>query len=154
MGELEKIIWTSAFTILGGVTVYVFGQLLSKFFIEPTHELKKVVGEVRFNLAFHAPAIHTPISREPERSAKAHEALLKSSCDLLAKVNAVPLYGAISCLSFGFLPQKKHILEAATQLRGLSTYVHETGANALLHTDVIAKRIARIEQCLGLEPVE
>lgn len=52
MSEPEKIIWTAAFTILGGVLVYVIGQLLSKFLIDPTHELKKAIGEVRFNLAF------------------------------------------------------------------------------------------------------
>jgi asparagine N-glycosylation enzyme membrane subunit Stt3 len=50
VSELEKIVWTAAFTILGGVLVYVIAQLLSKFLIEPTHELKRVIGEVRFNL--------------------------------------------------------------------------------------------------------
>jgi len=134
--------------------VYVIGQLLSKFLIEPTHELKKVIGEVRFNLAYHAQAIHTPISRTPERSAKAYEALIKSSCDLLAKMNSVPFYRAVSLLSVGFLPRKKCILEAATQLRGLSTYVHETGNSTASHTDVIAKRVATIERCLKLEPLE
>src|SRR5665647_1300337 len=88
MTELEKIVVTAAVTIVGGLFVYVAGQLLSKFFIEPTHELKKAIGEVRFNLAFHGPTIHTPISRNPERSQKAYEALMKSSCDLLARVNA------------------------------------------------------------------
>lgn len=150
MSDLEKIAWTSAFTILGGAIVYVMGQLLSKFLIEPTHELKKIIGEVRFNLAYHAQVIHTPISRTPERSAKAYEALIKSSCDLLAKVNAVPFYAAVSCCSLGFLPRKKCIVEAATQLRGLSTYVHDATSD----TDVIAKRIAKIERCLKLEPLE
>jgi hypothetical protein len=89
MTELEKIVVTAAVAIVGGLFVYVAGQLLSKFFIEPTHELKKAIGEVRFNLAFHGPTIHTPISRNPERSQKAYEALMKSSCDLLARVNAV-----------------------------------------------------------------
>ena len=154
MSELEKIVWTSAFTILGGVLVYVIGQFVLKFLIEPTHELKKAIGEVRFNLAYHAAAIQTPISREPQRSEKAYEALLKSSCDLLTKVNAVPCYQVMSWVSLGFLPYKKCILEAATQLRGLSTYVYETGANAVSHTEVIAKRIARIEKCLKLESLE
>ena len=98
-------------------------------------------------------AIHTPISRTPERSAKAYEALIKSSCDLLAKMNAVPFYKAVSLFSLGFLPGKKCIVEAATQLRGLSTYVHETGDKATSHTDVIAKRVAKIERCLKLEPL-
>lgn len=154
MSELEKIVWTAAFTIFGGVLVYVIGQLLSKFLIDPTHELKKVIGEVRFNLAFYAPTIHTPIARTPERSDKAYEALLKSSCELLAKVNAIPFYGLVSCISFGFLPSKKHIRDAATQLRGLSTYMHETGDKANSHVEIIGNRVAKIEKCLNLESLE
>lgn len=52
MSDLERILLTSALTILGVVVVLVMGQLLSKFLIEPIHELRKVVGEVRFSLAF------------------------------------------------------------------------------------------------------
>ena len=154
MSEPEKIIWTAAFTILGGVLVYVIGQLLSKFLIDPTHELKKAIGEVRFNLAFHAPIIRTPIARTPERSDKAYEALLKSSCELLAKVDAIPFYGFLSCISLGFLPSKKCTREAATQLRGLSTYLHETGNKADSHVETIGKHVARIEKCLNLVALE
>lgn len=154
MTELEKIFVTSAVTIGGGVFLYVIGQLISKFLIEPTHELKKAIGEVRFNLAFHAPVIHTPISRNPERSQKAYEALMKSSCDLLARVNAIPFYSRLSSLSRGFLPAKQAIVDSAVQLRGLSTYVHETDAKANNSLDTIAKRVARIEKNLGLEPLE
>lgn len=154
VSELGKIVWTAALTIFGGVLVYIIGQLLSKFLIDPTHQLKTVIGEVRCNLTFHAPTIHTPIARTPERSDKAYEALLKSSCDLLAKVNAIPFYGLVSCISFGFLPSRSHIRDAATQLRGLSTYVHETGEQANSHTEVIGRRVAKIEKCLNLESLE
>jgi hypothetical protein len=141
VSELEKILWTATFTILGGVLVYVIGQLLSKFLIDPSHELKKVIGEVRFNLAFHASIIHSPIARTPERSDKAYEALLKSACELLAKVEAIPFYRVLSYISLGFLPSKESIRMAATQLRGLSTYVHETGVKADSHADTIEKRL-------------
>ena len=150
MSGLEKTICTAAFTILGGVLVYAIGQLLSKFLIDPSHELKKAIGEVRFNLAFHASIIHSPIARTPERSDKAYEALLKSSCELLAKVDAIPFYRLLSRISFGFLPSEKSIRTAATQLRGLSTYVHETGDKADFHIDTIEKRVAIIEKQLNL----
>ena len=154
MTELEKIFMTSAVTIFGGLILYVIGQLLSKFFIEPAHELKKAIGEVRFNLAFHAPIIHTPASRKPERSQKAYEALMKSSCDLLAQVSAIPFYSRLSGLSRGFLPSKQAIVDSAKHLRGLTTYVHETDSKALDSIDIINKRVARIEKNLGLEPLE
>lgn len=154
VSEFENIIWTASVTILGGVLVYVIGQLLSKFLIDPTQELKKAIGEVRFNLAFHAPIIYSPIARTPERSDKAYEALLKSSCELLAKVDVIPFYRLLSRISFGFLPPKRCIREAAKQLRGLSTYVHETGVKADSHIDTIGKRVAIIETCLNLAALE
>ncbi len=154
MSELEKNVWTAAFTIFGGVLVYVIGQLLSKFLIDPTHELKKVIGEVRLNLAFYAQTLHTPIARTPERSDKAHDALLRSSCELLAKVNTIPFYWFVARISFGFLPSKKHIRDAARQLRGLSTYMHETGDKANSHVEEIGIRVANIENCLNLESIE
>lgn len=154
MTEIVKIFLTAALTIFGGVLVYVMGQLLSKFFIEPTHELKKAIGDVRFILAFHAPVIRTPMARTVERSQEAYEALMKSSCVLLARVNAVPFYAVLSRRSRGFLPPREAIVDAAVQLRGLSTHVYDTDARANEALETIAKRVARIEKDLGLDPLE
>ncbi len=150
MTELEKIFLTAAVTL----GLYVVGQLLSKFLIEPAYELKKAIGKVRFTLAFHAPVIHTPIARNEERSQKAYEALMKISCDLLAKVEAVPFYCCLSKLSCGFLPPERAVMAAAVDLRGLSTYVHETDSKANNSLETIAKRVARIEKNLRIRPLE
>jgi hypothetical protein len=154
MTDFEKIVVTAVFTISGGVIVYVVGQILSKFFIEPLHDLRKAVGEVRFNLAFHAPTIHTPIGRSKESSDEAREALSKSSCELIANLHATPYYGVTRFLAFGVLPSRNAIEDAAVQLRGLSTYVHETGEKATAQLDVVRKRVERIEKLLRLKPLE
>lgn len=150
MSELEKIFLTSGLTIGGGVTVYVIGQLLSKFVIEPIHELRKVIGEVRFALAFHAPTINTPISRTQVTSDKAYDALMKCSADLLVRAEGIPLYGVISRVSFRFVPEKKKVADAAKWLRGLSTHVHESGEKAIKNLQEIQDRIERIQQSLGI----
>ena len=150
MTDLEKIV-LGAF---GGITVYVAGQVLSKFFIDPLYELRKTVGEVRFNLAFHAATIHTPIGRSQESSDKAKEALMKSSCDLIAKLHAIPLFCVTRLFSFGVIPCRKAIEEAAVQLRGLSTYVHEEGQKASDSINVINERVKKIERLLCLKPLE
>lgn len=153
MTELEKIVVTASFTIIGGVIVYVFGQVLSKFFIDPLHDLRKAVGEVRFILAFHARIIHTPASRSKERSDKAQEALMNSSCELIAKLYALPLYKFTRLLSFGVLPCKKAIEEAARKLRGLSTYMHEEGNEATDSIKEINARVEKIERLLSIKPL-
>jgi len=149
--DIEKTLWTSAATILGGVIVFVIGQLLAKFLIEPIHDLKKAAGQVRFSLAFCAPTIHTPISRNKERSDKAYDSIMRCSCDLLTKADAIPFYA--------LLPRKavlpiKDIRGAATDLRALTTYLHETGEEASSHISEINKRVESIEQQLQLRPLE
>jgi hypothetical protein len=134
------------------IIVYVVGQLLSKLFIDPLQNLRKTIGETRFNLAFHASEIHTPNSRTQEKSDKVCAALMKNSCDLLANLQAVSLYWLAS--RFQMAPPMKSVEDAAVQLRGLSTYLHETGANANDNLGVIAKRVSRIETLLGLKPLE
>jgi hypothetical protein len=139
---------------LSGVIIYVIGQLLSKFMIEPLQELRKVVGEVRFNLSFHAPTIHTPNSRSKETSEAARLALMKSSCDLVSKLHAVPAFGVLRWLPCGVLPNRKDIENAAIHLRGLSTYVHEDGDKAYSNIDNVNNRVSEIESLLCLNPLE
>ena len=150
MTDLEKILLTSATTVIGGVIVYVLGQLLSKFVIEPIHELKKAIGETRFSLAFHAPIIHTPIGRTKERSDEAYAAIMKSSCDLLAKSEAVALYRFIPAR---FLPLAKDVSRAAVDLRALSTYLHETDNKAAGHIEEVNVRVKSVENLLRLKPL-
>ncbi len=149
MTDIDKIVLGALF----GVGVYVVGQLLSKFLIEPLHELRKVVGEVRFNLAFYAPTIHTPIGRTAEKSEAARSALIKNSCDLIAKLHTIPNYERTRFLAFGALPQKESVERAAVQLRGLSTYMHETADNANASMEVINKRVAAIMRLLYLKVI-
>ena len=150
MSDIERIVWGA----FGGILVYVAGQLLSKFLIEPLYELRKSVGEVRFNLAFHASTIHTPIGRTKETSDAAGEALLKDSCNLIANLQAVPLYELIRLLSFGVLMEKVDFEKAAVELRGLSTYMHEKGAEAYASIDEIRNRVNKIEKLLQIKPLE
>ncbi|MBF0165335.1 MAG: hypothetical protein HQM01_12700 [Magnetococcales bacterium] len=150
MNDIEKIV-LGAFS---GIVVYVTGQLLSKFFIEPIYELRKSLGEIRFALMFHAPIIHTPIARNNDNSTSAYDALIKCSCDLMCKLYAVPLYGLTRLLACGSLPARKNLEAAIIQLRGLSTHIHEKDNRANESIDVINRRVSKIEDLLGIKPLE
>jgi len=150
MSDFDKIVLGAVVA----VAVYVAGQLLSKFFIEPVYELKKVLGEVRFSLAFHAPTIHTPIGRTLERSDAAYDAIMKNSSDIIAKLQAVPFYELTCFLALGALPTRKSLEEASVKLRGLSTYLHEIGDEAIRSIDEINKRVDKIERLLCLTPLD
>ena len=104
-------------TIFCGIIVYIVAQSLWKTFFDPLYELRKSIGEVGFNLAFHGATIHTPEAHSKEASDKAKEALMKSSSDLFAKAHAILFYKTFR----GLLrqPSLQNIEKAAVQLRGL-----------------------------------
>ncbi len=86
MSDLTKIVLTAGLTIFGGVVVFVVGQLIVKFVVEPMHELKRVFAEIRFALIYYAQAIHTPVPGDDKRSHEAAVALRRHAADLWAKV--------------------------------------------------------------------
>ncbi len=55
---------TSFVTVISGVFIFVIGQLVIKFVIDPIKELKQTLGAIYFILIFHAPAIYTPVGDE------------------------------------------------------------------------------------------
>jgi hypothetical protein len=138
---------TASLAIFGSI----FILFLSKTFLDPLYELRKSIGEVRFNLAFHAATIHTPVGRSPDASNKAKEALMKSSSDLLAKSHGILFYEKLRFL-FN-LPSRQKIERAAVALRGLSTHVHEPEFKPD-NSDTIIKRVKSIEKLLDLKSLE
>lgn len=157
MGKLV----TACLAILGTILV----QFLSKAFLDPLYELRKSIGEVRFNLAFHGATIHTRTPRLKEEDAsdeakrearlkiqealdKAKEALMKSSSDLLSKSHAILFY---RYLSWSFhLPALQDIDEAAARLRGLATYMYKLDYTQADY-DAVENRVKAIEKLLRLK---
>lgn len=150
MSDIEKII-LGAF---GAIVVFVIGQILSRFFIDPISDLRKEIGSVRYNLAFYSRVIHSPIIRTKELSGKAEEALLGNSAQLVAKIHAVPLFAVTRFLACGVIPSRLDIEEASVQIRALSTYLHQEGEKAEDKLDVIASRVKKIENHLGLRSLK
>ena len=60
MSELFKILLTSFLTVFSGTVVFVAGQNVSRFFIEPIHEQRRLIGEIAYVLIFYAPFYAIP----------------------------------------------------------------------------------------------
>lgn len=148
MDDLTKIILTSSLTVFGGVIVFVVGQLIGKFVIEPIHEFKKLLGEIHFGLVFHAQAIQTPVGDRAGED-DASKALRKMACDLLSMVAVIPFYGCWSAISRGFLPRVANVAAASSHLIGLSNSVHQDD-----RSEANSKRVAKIEQLLNFKNVD
>ena len=70
MSELMKIVLTSAFTVFGGILVIVFGQVATKFFVEPIHEQSRAISEIIDSLIFYANLYINPEKRNPPSASK------------------------------------------------------------------------------------
>jgi hypothetical protein len=52
--QLETIFYSSFFTVFCGVTIFVFGQFIDKFILEPLSRFEKTRGEIDYHLLFFA----------------------------------------------------------------------------------------------------
>lgn len=148
MNELTKIFLTSALTIFGGVIVFVAGQFVVKFILEPMHSLKETLSAIQYAFIYHDQAIHTSVVGDTERSDKAAETFRKLASDVHSRASAIPFYRVFAVRSRGFLPHQDNVRTAAVELRGLSNSVHQ--ANRSKNFD----RVAKICRLLGLDPLQ
>lgn len=148
MDDLTKILLTSSLTVVGAIIVFVTSQLLAKLVIEPIQDLKRLLGEIRYALVFHAQAVFTPVGDRAGED-KAAESFRKLACDLRSKLGSVPFYSRWATVSKGFLPARQDAFDASKELIGLSNSVHQEN-----RSEKNAKRIAKIELLLGFEPTD
>lgn len=147
MSELLKIVLTSSLTVLGGIIVFVTGQIVVKFLIEPFHIYKKLVGEIADSLVYFAnvgPAVHdlylqqlentadleNPraemegkrlkmiLERDWERMDTAQIILRQQASQLMGVTNMIPLYKLWAFLRI--LPKQEEIIKASSNLIGFS----------------------------------
>lgn len=133
-------------TILGGVSVFVLGQVFLKFLIEPLHDLRKFRGEIANTLIFYANVYCNPGIGPREEMDEAQKVLRQQASQLLAKAHALPWYGLWAFLRA--VPSRKNILEASGCLIGLSNSVHDR--SDARGEDSNSKRRREIEQLLKL----
>ena len=159
-------------TALGGVIVFVVGQVLVKFLIDPIHEQRKLIGEIAATIIFYSNVgagveqhYYDQIKAIAESSdsqkaividrykdilkghwAKADQAsdtLRRQATELLARTHAIPLYRTLSF--FGRVPKLDDVIAASSELIGMSNSTHGDSS--------IDLRIKEIIRRLDLKPL-
>jgi hypothetical protein len=152
--ELFKIALTSSLTVLGGVVVFVLGQIIAKFFIEPIHEQFRVIGEIADLLIFYADLYSNPGDSNPERREEASKMLRKQASQLMARTSTIRLYKLWQFLEF----VRKHadIMEAHKHLIGLSNCIFippnsglREGLSKIIENNYNSRK--KIEKCLRIK---
>ncbi len=110
-------------TIIGGITIFVLGQIFMKFFIDPVQELSSAIGEAIDALEYYSNIYTNPRKpNEPQELTNARkdaqDEIRKKASLLMAKKSRVKLYGFASF--FKILPKERNLLMAHGNMIGLS----------------------------------
>ena len=159
MSDLLKIILPFVLTVMGGVAVFVLGQIFIRFFLEPVQELRKAIGDVGDALIYYAHLYMHPKEvtaeacgwsagspRPPvfgEERGEASDALRQKASLLFIRANAVPKYDWFVRLKA--IPPWESLKTAHKELIDLSNSVSR--GNPLVN----AERRRSIAEALGLQ---
>jgi hypothetical protein len=120
--ELVKIFLTSGLTIVGGVLVFVLGQVIQKFLLEPVHEQSKAIGEIYFGLVYYAVWCANPGSGKPEDRAAGSDAIRRYASQLQGTTHAIYCYDLFE--RWGLVPVRQNVDEAVGDLIRISNSIH------------------------------
>lgn len=104
-------------TVLSGTLVFILGQIIQKFFLEPIQNYKKIIGEIDNRLKFHA-NILTNAGFNNEVITEITNSVRELSCKLESSYKQIPLTKTLSYLNI--IQSPKEIADAAKELMSLS----------------------------------
>jgi hypothetical protein len=139
---------TVLLTVVSGTAVYVIGQIIQRFFLDPVLELRRTIADIGEALIFHANLFANPVRSSaaplPENYMACSCALRAKASLLRAKAYAVPWYPLFCVL--GVAPCAKSLGEASTDLILLSNSLGGEHTNGKDNANVAD----RIKHTLGL----
>ena len=139
MSDLDKIIYTSVATIIGGVFVLVMGQIVIKFLIEPYQEYRKLLAEIVEILTFHGNV--TARLMKPEDVSEARKVFRQKASRLRAITYTIPFYTLF--VIFRLVPSRKTVEKAAGNLIGISNMLSDDDTRAHIDRDKLGKEVSK-----------
>lgn len=122
MSDLDKILLTALATVVGGVTVFTTGQVLTRFLIEPIHEQRKLVGSIADALLYYAHYLADSFDRPIAEVGEAPDKFRRFAAELMAKTVAIPGYRFWGWLRV--IRPFSQVIKARGALFGLSNTLH------------------------------
>ncbi|HZD41151.1 MAG TPA: hypothetical protein VE131_10545 [Terriglobales bacterium] len=116
---MAKIFLTSGLTIIGGVLVYVLGQIFIRFFVDPYQRYRQVVGEIADALDYYA---NVSGGSHRQRQDEASNAFRQRARLLRMRAYEIPYYNRFA--RWRWVPPWQSVMEASSALMSLSNDVY------------------------------
>jgi len=134
------------FTILSGTLVFVIGQIVQRFLLEPIKEYKKIVGTIDNKLKYYSNILtNTIFSQDKKMLVEITDVMRGLSCDIESAYKQIPLTKGLSKLKF--IETKEEIADVAQGLIFLSN----VGGRDESRIDKCDERINEIRKHLKIE---
>jgi hypothetical protein len=126
MGDVTKIFLTSGLTIIGGVLIYVFGQIVIRFFVDPYQHYRQIVAEIADALVYYG---NISGGSNRQRQDEASNAFRQKASLLRVKAYGIPYYNKFA--KWRWVPPWSSIMEASSALIDLSNEVYKHDHEAI-----------------------
>lgn len=137
------------YTVLSGTLVFVLGQILQRFLLEPIKEYKKTVGKIDNKLKFYSNILLNSIFSEDKKMiVEITDFMRNLSCEIESAYKQVPLAYWLSKLKI--IEEKKDVAKVAQGLIFLSN----AGGRGESRIDKCDEKINEIRRLLKIEPLD
>jgi hypothetical protein len=127
---MSEAITTAALTVFAGFVVFVLGQIVQRFVLEPIQEQRRVIGEIAHALLFYANVHYEDSVEEYEKMSEQRildlEETRKTLRGLAGRLQTslwtVPAYDALARV--GWVRKKDDVLVASKNLVGWSNSLY------------------------------
>ena len=134
------------YTVISGTLVFVLGQILQRFLLEPIKEYKKTVGKIDNKLKFYLNILtNTVFSKDQQRIVEITDLMRNLSCEFESTYKQIPLTNWLSKL--GVIEKKKDVAKVAQGLIFLSN----AGGRDESRIDKCDERINEVRKLLKIE---
>src|SRR3990170_6575719 len=143
-GELgDYPVLTFVLTILGGILIFLIGQIALRVCVEPLQQLRSAIADVIFVLFYYAPIYTNPAKDRPkEMNDRAEDVLREKAGILFSRAQAIACYRMFATVKL--IPTYNNVEEAVRDLTLIS--------NNIRSGDLKDNETARdrIQQLLGI----
>lgn len=127
-------------TIISGVTVYVIGQAILNFILQPIAKFNEQRGDTSYLLLFWNAK---PINAS-SNSGKAPKDVQEMGSALVSTMSMIPFYGTLSRCGLFSLPARADVMEAAKMLNSISHSKDYIGPQNQNQKEEAVDKIARL----------
>ena len=128
------------YTVVAGVGVFVVGQIVVKFVVEPWHDYRMLIGRIAHALVVYGYAHNDPRFVTTASVEDAKRELMNLSGELWQRSHAIPIYGVFARI-LPTVPSWEEIVLASGHLGGLAQNQNEVGGTRREHIAAVRKAL-------------